>query len=89
MKRSATLRAADYILGLSYILVLSAALLCLGGCSQIGVEGITCSLHDFEFSCGIDTASSQDLRANRLVALDEKPDRPFAQPLQRFEEDAP
>lgn len=79
------LMVADALLGVSYLLVLACTILILSGCSTTGGT-VTCSISSESFNCGIERSSSQDLRANLSVAKDEKPDKPFTGPLQRFEE---
>jgi len=64
------------------------AILLLGGCSELAESGVTCSILGTRLNCGIELPSTQDPSASK-EANDEKPDKPFAEPLQRFEEASP
>jgi len=77
--------AADALLTTNVLLIVATAVLVLSGCTSVN-DAVTCRINDFEFTCGIDNAPSQDLRANLAVAKDEKPVRTFTGPLLRLEE---
>jgi len=68
--------------------LLCPAFLMLAGCGTLSQYGVTCSVSGAHLTCGIDFPQAQDLPAPS-EARDEKPDESLAQPLLRFEEDAP
>lgn len=66
-----------------FAIILMALPLC--SCGSVNSAGVTCSLSEFEFSCRVGSAKTQDPLASS-EAEDEKPDRPLTEPLLRSEE---